>query len=68
MKVTPRFDLILCKHCGAIAALIPRPAIVGRFSLTCQECSTTFAVYPEQPSKPSIDKTLVISYTDSVPA
>lgn len=45
----PRADIITCKHCGAPVALIPRPAIVGRFSLTCQECKVTFPVYPEQP-------------------
>ena len=42
----PRADIIACKHCGAPVALIPRPAIVGRFSLTCQECKVTFPVYP----------------------
>lgn len=42
----PRADIIACKHCGAPVALIPRPAIVGRFSLTCQECRCTFAVWP----------------------
>ena len=42
----PRADIITCKHCGAPVALIPRLAIVGRFSLTCQECKVTFAVWP----------------------
>lgn len=56
----PRADIITCKHCGAPVALIPRPAIVGRFSLTCQKCRSTFAVWPgerreDEPTMPRIE-------------
>lgn len=44
----PRADIITCKHCGKPIALIPRPAIVARFKLTCQFCKVIFSVYPEQ--------------------
>ncbi len=51
----PAADIITCKHCGEPVALIPRLAIVGRFSLTCQECKVTFAVWPieRQDDKPA---------------
>ena len=67
---TSHMDTIRCKHCDAIIALIPRTAIIGRFTLKCQSCGVLLPIWPparEQPSKIAIDERLVISYTDGVP-
>lgn len=42
----PHMDDIRCKHCGALIALIPRAAVVGRFALKCQHCGVLLVVWP----------------------
>ncbi len=42
----PAADIIMCKHCGAPVALIPRVAIVARIKLTCIGCGVIFSVWP----------------------
>lgn len=42
----PLMHDIRCKHCDSLIALIPLPAIVGRFTLECQVCKVRTAVWP----------------------
>jgi hypothetical protein len=67
--MTPKLDTFTCKHCDAIIALIPRAAIVGRFTLKCQSCGVLLPIWPgpREPLKMTLDEQIVISYTDGVP-
>jgi len=41
-------DTMRCKHCAAIVALIPRAAVVGRFTLLCLHCGVRLVIWPPE--------------------
>ena len=66
MKPTPRFEVIVCKHCGAVVALIPGMAIVGRFTLRCIECDVRAPIWPREPKdEQTLDKNRALTYDTS---
>ena len=62
MAQTPlQFNTIVCKHCGAIVALLPPGACIHTMHLRCLQCSTvtTIKIVDNQQRK---------AYTAGVPA
>lgn len=66
-----QLDTMHCKHCGEVIALLPRAAVVGRFSLRCLRCEVVLVIWPLQrrpASQRAIDDPLTISYTEDATA